>query len=195
MASDAQVLTALAEEMREDFQTGGITRFAVAFLATLVRELKVASTKQKMALPRRGVVLESTQRRSALVRVPRDCKRSAGRDGAEAARCRQSVCAPTFAARGYVPAGRCALRVAVSKMTDPMAICIHEAGHCVAAWAVGNPADRVFAHGCWVSFDRSDPKTPRREATISWAGPLAQGRYQSIAPEQRGSHVGHRLVR
>ena len=71
--------------------------------------------------------------------------------------------------------------------TDPMAICIHEAGHAVACWAVGNPADRVFGLGCQVSFDRSDPRTPRRRATVSWAGPLAQGRYHPIAPEQRAA--------
>ena len=64
----------------------------------------------------------------------------------------------------------------------------------VGAWAVGSPADRVFAHGCWVSFDRTDPRALRRGAAIGWAGPLAQGRYQPIPPEQIGDRVGHRVV-
>ena len=72
-------------------------------------------------------------------------------------------------------------------MTDRMAIAIYEAGHCVAAWAVGSPVARLVTYGCWVEFDRTDPKALRRKAVVGWSGPLAQHRYQSIPPEQQAA--------
>jgi hypothetical protein len=61
VASDAQVLAALAEETREDCRTRGVLRFGVAYLGNRVAEIRPAdrnAAMQPSTTKRRGVVIE-----------------------------------------------------------------------------------------------------------------------------------------
>ena len=59
-ATDAQVLVALADEMRADFAASGVVRFGVAYLGRLVTAPvnPNATTMQPKTKKRRGVVIE-----------------------------------------------------------------------------------------------------------------------------------------
>ena len=50
---------------------------------------------------------------------------------------------------------------------DLMLTAMHEGGHGVAA------------PGSWVTFDREVPKEARREAVVSWSGPLAEHHFKA----------------
>jgi hypothetical protein len=61
VASDAEVLAALAEEMSEDFAASGVVRFAVGYLATRVIETRPVdpnSTMKPKIERLKGVMLE-----------------------------------------------------------------------------------------------------------------------------------------
>ena len=62
---------------------------------------------------------------------------------------------------------------------DLMLTAMHEGGHGVAAQLVGNPVRRLTLRGAWVTFDREVPKEARREAVVSWSGPLAEHHFQA----------------
>jgi hypothetical protein len=82
VASDAQVLVALAAEMRADFAKTGVTRFAVAYLAkrvTVIRPVNpAATTMQPRETRQRGVVIELHDG-NAGVRLFREIIRSGGK--------------------------------------------------------------------------------------------------------------------
>jgi hypothetical protein len=61
VATDAQVVAALAAEMRADFAKTGVTRFAVAYLArrvTVIRPVDPTAAMQPKTTKRCGVVIE-----------------------------------------------------------------------------------------------------------------------------------------
>ena len=80
VASDAEVLTALAEEMSEDFAKAGIVRFGIAYLAkrvTVIRPVDPDSSIRPTTTKRQGVVIEvhsvnaSVQPFREIIRPPR----------------------------------------------------------------------------------------------------------------------------
>ena len=68
---------------------------------------------------------------------------------------------------------------------DLMLTAMHEGGHGVAAQLVGNPVRRLTLRGAWVTFDREVPKEARREAVVSWSGPLAEHHFRPTTVAQR----------
>jgi hypothetical protein len=68
-------------------------------------------------------------------------------------------------------------------MMDP-ATAYHEAGHCVAAHALGHQVISVSADGVYEQY-RRNPNATLTRAVIALCGPMAEHRYRPITKQQR----------